>query len=247
MAKWLNGIVEENTRLNERLTSLKIKAPLDGFQPGQFVRIGLEIDGEVVARPYSLVNTPAEPSLEIYFNIVEQGPLSPKLFALQQGDEVLVAANPAGFLTLNEVPECKHLWMIATGTGVGPFLSMLKSGEAWSRFERVILCYSVRSKDELAYTETIRILSEQHGKQFRFIPLVTREAYAGALQQRIPSGLESGTLEERAGVALNADNAHVMMCGSAEMIKDVSAILETRGMRKHRRREPGHYTTEKYH
>ena len=247
MAKWLDGVVVSNQKLNDRLTCLKFNAPLADFQAGQFVRVGLEIDEEIVARPYSLVSLPGEQPLEIYFNIVPKGPLSPKLFALDKGDKILIAPNPNGFLVLNEIPACKNLWMIATGTGVGPFLSILRSEDTWERFEHIVLCYSVRSRDELAYRALIDEIAQMHPTQFRFVPHITREAQPDALQQRIPATIESGELEKTAGVPLDADNSHVMMCGSSEMITDVSALLEARGMRRHRRREPGHFTMEKYH
>ncbi len=247
MAKWLDGVVIENVRQNERLTSLKIDAPLHTFQPGQFVRVGLDIEGEVVARPYSLVSLPGKFPIEIYFNIVPDGPLSPSLFALEKGDSVLVAPNPAGFLTLDEVPECRHLWMIATGTGVGPFLSILSDDAVWQRFERVVLCYSVRTADELAYGALIESVRNAYPTQFRFLAHVTRESIDDTIHQRVSTSLKDGTLESRAETGLSADDSHVMMCGSTDMIKDVSELLEARGMRRHRRREPGHYTTEKYH
>lgn len=246
MAKWHSGKVLENRRWNERLTSLRFEAPLQGFESGQFVRVGLELDGEIVARPYSLVNTPDESALEIYFNIVDEGPLSPKLFDLQAGDDILVAERPAGFLTLSEIPTSNNLWMLATGTAIGPFLSILKGKVAWNKFEKITLCYSVRTREELAYRETIEKIIDQQPGQFCFIPLVTREAVEGALNQRIPASIENGDLEARAEVKIS-DDSHVMICGSTEMITEVSEILDSRGLRKHRRREPGHYTTEKYH
>lgn len=246
MAKWHNGKVLENRHWNERLTSLRIEAPLQGFESGQFVRVGLEIDGEVVARPYSLVNTPDESALEIYFNIVDEGPLSPKLFELEAGDDILVAERPAGFLTVSEIPASNNLWMLATGTAIGPFLSILKGEAVWDKFEKITLCYSVRTHEELAYREDIEKISTQHPEQFCFIPVITREAVEGALNQRIPASIENGDLEGRANVKIS-DDSHVMICGSTEMITEVSAILDSRGMRKHKRREPGHYTTEKYH
>ena len=127
MASWLDGKVVDNRRLNEYLTALIIDGELGGYEAGQFVRIGLPDGDNVLARPYSLVNTPQETHLEVYFNVVEEGPLSPRLFDLQAGDDVLVSDNPSGFLTVSEIPECKHLWMVATGTGIGPFLAILKS------------------------------------------------------------------------------------------------------------------------
>lgn len=247
MSNWLNGKVIENKRWNSRLTSLRFEAPLEGFESGQFVRVGVEIDGEIIARPYSLVNTPDETVLEIYFNIVDEGPLSPRLFELAAGDEVMVSNRPAGFLTVSEVPESENLWMMATGTAIGPFLSILKGETVWQKFKQIILCYSVRTREELAYAETISQIAEQHSAQFCFIPIITREKIADILSERIPQAMQSGSLESLAGAPISAEASHVMICGSSEMITEVSAQLESRGMRKHRRREPGHFTTEKYH
>ncbi len=247
MANWLEGKVVENRRHNDYLSALVIDVPFTPFEAGQFVRVGVPDGDSVLARPYSLVNTPDEAYLEVYFNIVEEGPLSPKLFALEAGDDVLVSDNPSGFLTVSEIPDCRHLWMIATGTGIGPFLAILKSGRVWERFEKVILCYSVSLAEELAYQDLIQQLLAQHGEQFVYVPIVTREAHAGALGARVTTLMADGTLEKHTGLAINGDDSHVMMCGSSDMIRDVSEELVSRGMKKHRRREPGHYTTEKYH
>jgi len=247
MAKWHNGKVLTNKRWNHRLTSLQFEAPLQGFESGQFVRVGLEIGSEIVARPYSLVNTPDESAFEIYFNIVPEGPLSPRLFDLKAGDDILVATNPAGFLTISEIPESNNLWMLATGTAIGPFLSILKGETVWKKFQTVTLCYSVRTREELAYLETIELIVEQHAGQLCFIPIITREQDKHAQHERIPQSITNGNLETRANRPISKDDSHVMICGSTELITEVSSILDSRNMRKHRRREPGHYTSEKYH
>ena len=247
MANWLDGKVVDNRRLNEYLTALIIEVDLGDYEAGQFVRIGLADGENVLARPYSLVNTPQEKHLEVYFNIVEEGPLSPRLFELQSGDDVLVSDNPSGFLTVTEIPACKHLWMIATGTGIGPFLAILKSAAAWQKFDKIVLCYSVSYAAELAYQDVIERIMTEHGDRFHFVPVVTRESQPGALGKRLPLLLQDGSLEQHAGLGINADDSHVMMCGSSDMITDVSAELIARDMKKHRRRDPGHFTTEKYH
>jgi ferredoxin--NADP+ reductase len=247
MANWLAGKVIENRRWNEFLTSLIIDVPLDTYEAGQFVRIGLQDDDEVVARPYSLVSTPQEIYLEVFFNIVEEGPLSPRLFDLKAGDAVLVSDRPSGFLTVSEIPQCNHLWMIATGTGIGPFLSILKSQAVWGKFDTVLLCYSVSYAEELAYQEVIGEIARAHGKQFCYVPIVTREHYPQGLGKRVPTLMQDASLEKFTGIDINAKNSHVMMCGSSNMIVDVSAELVSREMKKHRRRDPGHFTTEKYH
>lgn len=246
MADWLSGKVIEKIQWNERLFSLRIQCDLENFESGQFVRVALDIDGERVARPYSLVNTLDDQYLEIYFNIVPEGPLTPKLAQLDDNDEIFVTDKANGFLTVAEIPDCKNLWMMATGTGVGPFLSILKSKKVWQRFEKVVLGYSVRDLSELSYQAQITAIEKQHEGQFSFVPFVTREKVEGAMNQRITASIEDGSLEQRSGIAID-ENSHIMMCGNSAMISGVAECLEKRGLRKHRRREPGHITTEKYH
>ena len=247
MTNWLQAEVVENRQWSERLFSLRIAAPLPAFKAGQFLRIALEINGEIIARPYSLVNAPGEPELEIFFNIVEQGPLTPLLANMQAGSTVLVSENANGFLVVDEIPQCRYLWMLATGTGIGPFLSILKTEQAWQRFEKIVLVYSVRNQDELAYTSLLAQLQSQHAAQLSYVPLITRQNVPGALNMRVTTAFKSGALETMAGIRLLPDNSHVMMCGNSAMISDMTAQLEDRGLRRHRRREPGHITTEKYH
>lgn len=246
MADWLTGKIIEKIQWNDRLFSLRIQCDFKDFESGQFVRVALDIDGERIARPYSLVNTPADESLEVYFNIVPEGPLTPKLAELEQGDEIFVTDRANGFLTVAEIPECKNLWMLATGTGVGPFISILKSKDVWQRFEKIILGYSVRDLSELSYDEQISSIEKQHKDQFEFVPFVTREKVEGTMSQRITESIQDGSFEQRAEISINEDS-HIMMCGNSAMISSVTECLESRGLRKHRRREPGHMTTEKYH
>jgi ferredoxin--NADP+ reductase len=247
MPDWIEGRVTANRQWTERLFSLRFSAAIGNFKPGQFVRVALELGGEIVARPYSLVNAPDESEFEIFFNIVPEGPLTPMLAALRQGDVIKVAEKPYGFLTIDEVPAAKHLWMIATGTGVGPFVSILKSEEAWQRFEKVVLVYSVRTAQELAYQDAIAEAGEKYHQQLSFVPLVTREQREGAINKRVTDAIESGELEQQAGISMSPEDSHVMMCGNSAMIADVMELLKSRNMRKHLRREPGHITTEKYH
>ncbi|MCK4674665.1 MAG: ferredoxin--NADP reductase [Gammaproteobacteria bacterium] len=247
MADWLNGKIIEKIQWNERLFSLRIQAEFDYFEAGQFVRLALDIDGERVARPYSLVNKPADEYLEIYFNIVAEGPLTPKLAELEAGDEVFVTDKANGFLTVDEVPDCKHLWLLATGTGVGPFLSILKGEKVWQRFEKIVLGYSVRDFSELSYQKQISAIEKQYVEQFSFVPFITREKVEGTMSRRITACIEDGSFEKRAGVNISDNDSHIMMCGNSAMISSVTKCLEKRDLRKHRRREPGHITTEKYH
>jgi ferredoxin/flavodoxin---NADP+ reductase len=247
MTQWLQGRIVERVQWTDGLFSLRFEAPLGTFKAGQFIRVALDIDGERVGRPYSLVNAPHEPLLEIYFNVVNCGPLSPRLAELSPGDTLWLSDTPNGFLIVDEVPAARHLWLLATGTGLGPFLSILKTETPWQRFEKVVLGHSVQYARELAYRGTIDALRAAHGAQLEFVPLVTRESVPGTLPRRIPACIESGDLEARAGILLAPEQSHVMLCGNSAMITDVSETLAKRAMIRHRRREPGHITTEKYH
>jgi ferredoxin--NADP+ reductase len=137
--------------------------------------------------------------------------------------------------------------MMATGTGVGPFLSMLRTAQSWESFEKIVLAYGVRYLADLAYQEVIAALRASHPEQLVFVPLVTREDTPRALKGRITAALENGQLEGRAGIRIAPQDSHVMLCGNAGMITDVSILLEDRGLKRHRRNEPGHYSLEKYH
>lgn len=248
MSEWVQATVVERVRWNDALMSLRFEAELDPFDAGQFIRVGMDIDGDRIGRPYSMVNAPDETPHEIHFNVVRDGPLSPRLAQLEPGDRFWVVPRPNGFLTMNEIPDARHLWLLATGTAIGPFLSILKTAAPWSRFEKIVLGHSVRTRDDLSYQATIDGLLERHPGQLKFVPFVTRGPCNGAaLCQRIPASIESGALEQEAGVALAPELAHVLLCGNAGMLQDTLLSLEKRGMQRHRRREPGQVSMEKYH
>ena len=247
MSDWVRGRVVAKKQWNGELFSLRIDVPEYNFKAGQYTRIALDIDGERVGRPYSLVNAPDEQPLEIYFNEVSAGPLTPKLSDLASGDSLWVSSKAGGVFTMENVVQRKHLWLLATGTALGVYLSILKTGEPWEKFERVILVHGVRNEDELTYGDTISALQDANGARFTFITALSRDFRDGRLHGRITSLLKSGALEQRASTRINADDSHLMLCGSAAMIKDVRTLLEERGLLRHRRHAKGHYTTEQYH
>jgi len=238
---WLEGTVAGNRHWTEALFSLKVEAPRLAFQAGQFVRIALDIGGERIARPFSFVNPPQDPVLEFYGIVVPQGPLSPRLEKLAAGDRLYVASNPAGFLVLSEVPDAETLWLVSTGTGIAPYLSILRTDAPWARFRNVVLVHAVRHARELVYRDLITAMP-----RLRYVTFVSREAHPGSLPGRIPAAIRDGRLEAAAGVALDAASSHVMLCGNPQMLKDATAALAERGMRKHRRRSPGHITVESF-
>jgi ferredoxin--NADP+ reductase len=244
MTTWHAGRVVDNRHWTDALFSLRVEAPGLAFRAGQFVRIALDVGGERVARPFSFVNPPQDPVLEFYGIIVPQGPLSPRLAELRAGDTLHVASNPAGFLVLSEVPDARSLWLVSTGTGIAPFLSILRTETPWQRFREVVLVHAVRHARELAYGEVISGLQKERG--LRYVRFVSREAAPGSLAGRIPAALRDGRLEAAAQLELSGDRAQVLLCGNPEMLKDTSAALAERGMRKHRRRAPGHVTSESF-
>ena len=250
MTPWLQGRVAARRDWSGSLHSLEVEAPELTFVAGQFARLALPAPaGEkdpMVGRPYSFVNPPHAPRHEFYFNVVPGGPLSARLAALDPGDAVWLGARANGFFSVPEVPPAEVLWCLSTGTGLGPFLSILRSPDAWEKFGRIVLVHAVRYASALNYADVIAgIARERHGA-FAFVPVVSRELHPGTLPGRSPALIADGRLESRAGVPLTADNAHAMLCGNPAMVDDVQAALATRGMKRHRRKEPGHITLETY-
>lgn len=247
--QWQQGKVVDCKHWNQRLCSLKIAVALPAFEAGQFIRVGLPVAGggdEIEARPYSFVNAPGENCLEIYFNRVPEGSLSNRLFELQPGDAVYVADRPAGFMVMSEVPAGQVLWMLATGTALGPFLSMLKTQSPWQQFEKLVLVHGVRSIDELSYQAVLQEIQESHPRQLVQLKSVTRENCAGALTERIPDAISSGRLEEAAGVTFDPSTSRVMLCGNPGMVQGSLEALQAKGLKKHLRREPGQVLQEIY-
>ena len=215
------------------------------FRPGQFMNLGLALPSGFMSRSYSLASAPGE-QLEVLLARVGEGALTPALFDLQLGAEVSLDPKPQGFFTFDFVPPHRELWMLATGTGLGPFLSMLRSGEAFERAAKVILVHGTRGPTELAHRTELEALVAARRGHFSYIPVLSRQHEAGALPGRVTTTLASGELERRAETRLDADASHVLLCGNPAMIDEVTGQLAERGLRRHRQRTPGHITTEKY-
>lgn len=245
MSRWLEGRVIENRHWTETLFSLRVEGVALRFEAGQFVRIALDVAGERIARPFSFVNPPEDPVLEFYGVIVPEGPLSPRLARLAPGDMLHVADNPSGFLVLSEVPPAEDLWLVSTGTGIAPFLSILRTETCWERYRRVVLVHGVRRAAELTYRERIESVARERAGRLVYVPFVSRERAPSALEGRIPAAIRDGRLEAAAG-PISPQRSQFMLCGNPQMLKDVAAALAERGLRKHRRRAPGHITVEAF-
>ncbi|MGH8736583.1 MAG: ferredoxin--NADP reductase [Burkholderiales bacterium] len=247
MSTWLEGCVVEKRHWTEALFSLRVQAPRLPFEAGQFVKLALDVDGERVARPFSFVNPPHAPLLEFYGVAVPEGPLSPRLARLSAGDVIHLSPKPAGFLVLSEVPDAETLWLMSTGTGLAPFLSILGTGTPWQRYRRVVLVHAARFAPELVYGELLDAIARERGaERFRRVTIVSREQVPGSLFGRIPAAIGDGRLEAAAGAQLGPETSQVMLCGNPDMLRDAAAVLTMRGMKKNRRRTPGQITVESF-
>ncbi len=206
----------------------------------------MNIHGEEVSHAYSLVNQPEKTPLEFYYISLPNGQLTSRLAELKTDDSLLIAPKTNGFLILDENPVAKHLWLMATGTGIGPFLSILATQKPWQRYEKVILVYAVRKLPELTYQVLILQFLADHPKQFTYIPFVSREIVDFALSGRIPQAIFDGRLEERAGLSIGSEDSQVMLCGNPQMVKDATNTVIEGGLKKHKRFVPGHISSENY-
>lgn len=266
-----NVKVLSKTTWTPNLFSFTVTRPASfKFTAGQFVRLGVNpsqlqyyqqetnldlesVPNEAIFRGYSIVSSPFDEVLEFFSIVIPDGAFTSQLQHLQIGDELLLNTMPFGFLTLAryQQPLPKELWLLATGTGLAPFLSMLQDMQTWQDYDHIILAYSARTLEELAYTDKIRQLQEDFGSlvdnpaQLIFIPIVTRESVDGALTERLPKLLLEGTLQQKAGIALDVDSTHVMVCGNPEMVDDTKEALKTLGLVMNRRGE-GNIAVENY-
>lgn len=237
------------------------------FTAGQFVRLGVNPSklkhyqqdaatlpaDEDIFRAYSIVSSPFDEVLEFFSIVIPDGAFTSQLQYLQVGDELLLNTTPFGFLTLAryQQPLPQDLWLLATGTGLAPFLSMLQDLKTWQDYQQIFLVYSARTQEELAYVERIQRLQEDFGSlvddpaQLTFVPVVTREQVEGALNERLPALLLNGQLQQRVGKQLNADSSHVMLCGNPQMVEDTKETLKSLGLTMNRRGE-GNIAVENY-
>lgn len=219
------------------------------FSAGQFARIGLKVADELVVRAYSVVSSPFDETLEFFSIVVPEGAFTSNLQYLQVGDELYLEKIAYGFLTLAryQLPLPKDLWLLATGTGLAPFISMLQDFETWSKYQNINLVYSVRSAAELAYTDRIHQIAATFGEGhtgFKFIPIITRDPHA-ELHQRLPLLIENFKLEQAAGIDFNIETSHIMLCGNPQMVEDTKEALKARGLVMNRRGE-GNIAVENY-
>lgn len=222
------------------------------FENGQFVMIGLEVNGKPLMRAYSIASANYEENLEFFSIKVQNGPLTSRLQNLQPGHEILVSRKPTGTLVLRDLKPGKRLFLLSTGTGLAPFLSLVKDPEMYERFEKIVLVHGVRLTSELAYEEYLsQILpnDENLGDMVRdklvYYPTVTREPYRNRGRQT--DLIESGKLFADIGQGpLDPATDRAMICGSPSMLKDLAGLLDARGFKiSPHIGEPGDYVIER--
>ncbi len=205
------------------------------FENGHFVMLGIPVDGKPLMRAYSIASANYDEHLEFFSIKVQDGALTSRLQHIQPGDEVLVSRKPVGTLVLRDLKPGKHLYLFATGTGLAPFMSIIRDPQAYERFEKVVLVHGVRVVSELAYAEYItqelpnnEFFGDDVRSKLIYYPTVTREPYQN--RGRLTDLIESGKLFEDIGLPLlDPVRDRAMICGSPSMLEDTSALLNARG------------------
>ena len=221
------------------------------FKNGHFVMIGLKVDGKPLMRAYSVASVNYEEELEFFSIKVPDGLLTSRLQHLQEGDEILVGSKPTGTLILDNLLPGRNLWLVSTGTGLAPFISIIKDPETYDQYDKVILTHGVRYVSELAYQNMIK--DELPGNEFFgdmvreklvYYPTVTREEFP--TQGRLTDLMESGQITKDLNLPeFSLEHDRFMICGSPAMLKDTCAILDTRGFKEARHGHAGHYVIER--
>lgn len=238
---------------NDGLFSFKTtRDPGFRFRSGQFVMIGLEVEGKPLMRAYSIASPSWEEHLEFFSIKVPNGPLTSRLQHIQVGDRILMSRKPTGTLVLDDLNPGKRLYLLATGTGLAPFVSLAAEPETYERFEQVIVVHGVREVADLAYRELFErglfehdYLGELVKDKLIYYPTVTREAFRNT--GRVTDLIENGQLTARLGLpALDPATDRLMLCGSPQMLADTARLLDERGFQvSPRTREPGDYVIER--
>jgi len=237
---------------NDTLFSFKTTRQ-DGlrFENGQFVMIGLEVDGRPLARAYSVASPNYDEHLEFLSIKVQDGPLTSRLQHIQVGDELLVSRKPTGTLVIHDLKPAKNLYLFSTGTGLAPYMSLIQDIEVYDRFEKVILVHGVRKVDDLAYKDFIEnelpkneFFGDEVKNKLIYYPTVTREAFKN--EGRLTDLIKSGKLFKDIGLEkMNPADDRAMICGSAEMLKDTQDLLDSMNFKVSPRiGEPGDYVIE---
>jgi len=252
MSKLMTETVTSIHHWNESLFSFKTTRDSGfRFKNGHFVMMGIESENKPLLRAYSIASANYEDELEFFSIKVTDGPLTSKLQNLRVGDQVFVSKKPTGTLITDQMLAGKHLYLLSTGTGLAPFMSIIKDHEVYEQFEKIILVHGVRRVSDLAYVDYItqelpnnEYFGEAVQDKLLYYPTVTREPYQN--NGRITDLMTSGKLFNDLGLPKpNIDDDRFMLCGSPSMLKDTCNMLDAKGFKEIRNGQTGHYVIER--
>ena len=241
--KWTDHLFSFKTTRNEGFK----------FIPGQFARLGvLKDDGDIVWRPYSIVSADYNEELEFYSIVVPRGEFTERLKELKLDDYIYIDKTNYGLLTTDRFENGKHLWLLSTGTGLAPFISILYDFGIWEQYEKVILVHCAREQQELTYQEVINSFftheyyADMVKNKLVYVKTLTRDSIGADLYGRITELLKNNKLEQYVGLKINIDDSRLMICGNPQMVDDARKILSDRGLTISRRAKPGNLAVENY-
>jgi ferredoxin/flavodoxin---NADP+ reductase len=236
----------------DRLFSFRTtRTPSFRFRSGQFVMMGLEGDGKPLLRAYSLASAHYDDKLEFFSIKVPDGPLTSRLQHLKEGDEILIGRKPTGTLVVDNLRPGRTLFLLGTGTGLAPFLSIVRDPEAYDKFDRIVVAHGVRWVKDLAYSDYLtndlpndELIGELVREKLAYYPTVTREPFRH--RGRLSLALTSNAMTDSLGLPpIDAEHDRFMLCGSPAMLADLRAILDALGFEEGNHGEPGGYVIEK--
>lgn len=248
MTTWISGKINQITHWTDQLFSITVNAAVDTFIAGQYTKIGLKINNKIIQRAYSYLNSPNNPNLEFYITKIISGKLTTLLHSLTLNDTLMISKESYGKFVLNEIPNHRsNLWMIASGTGISPYLSILDSQDKkLEQFSKIVLVHAVQYSKNLNYLLKMINLKKLYNGKLIIQTILSQEQSNRSLYGRIPILIKNNLLEKSIGLYLN-NNSHVMLCGNPQMIIDTNNILYKKyGMTFHSKNNIGQITKERY-
>ncbi|WP_343192590.1 FAD-binding oxidoreductase [Buchnera aphidicola (Taiwanaphis decaspermi)] len=248
MNNWVKAKVISIKKYNGNLLKIILHADILPFIAGQFTKFLIKKKNSIkIRRAYSYVNSPKSNNLEFYIVKIKKGVMTSKLFKLNIGDDLIISKKSFGFFILKNIPKSYYLWMFATGTGIGPYLSMLQDKNHTLKFNNIILVHAVKYFKELCYLDLMYDLKKKYKGKLIIKNVLSREYNSETLTGRIPNLIKNKLLENSLNISMNKNNSHVMLCGNPNMVKNTEKVLiKYKNMKKHLNRNPGHITKENY-
>jgi ferredoxin--NADP+ reductase len=244
MGKWQEVTYLGRKDWDKGLATFDFDLAETGFLAGQFIQVGIENDeGKMIPRAYSIGSAPNSP-LELYIVLVDEGKLTPKLFNLKPGDKVSMAKKFAGHFHLDRVGPAKNLWLAGTGTGLAPYISMVREGKCWDMYEKVIIYHGVRNAAQLAYADELLALEKERPDQFFYLPTVSGENVENTFHGRITTTWEEAIA--KVGGPIEPEGTRFMLCGNRAMINDMVSQLGDLGLHRALRATSGQIHSEVY-